>query len=357
LNAFEPDDSPFRTPVVVVLGALGSGKTTVINRFLATQAGRNWAVVTNESGKATSTARLSAHVEGELVPHAVGCLCCVARSGLVDSLRRLHAARARGPDAAFDGVIVETAGGADPAPVMQTLLNNALVTQYFRLDSVVAVVDVRVAHDDLPDASHDLKQLALADRVLLTHADLVGTSHREYLEARIRRIAGPVPVADGASADFRGAGGGFSGEFSRSGRLDDWLGAAATSSGELERDLHRFRVRIPGATSWDGLHGWLNAGMRMHGEVMYRVRACIAVAGFDRAPVVLQSVQHVMKPPVALAIWGRLERATVLQFVTRELPASVVEESLARDLPMFEQMALEREARQVRTRADPSLPA
>jgi hypothetical protein len=95
----------------------------------------------------------------------------------------------------------------------------------------------------------------------------------------------------------------------------------------------------------------------MHGEVMYRVRACIAVAGFDRAPVVLQSVQHVMKPPVALAIWGRLERATVLQFVTRELPASVVEESLARDLPMFEQMALEREARQVRTRADPSLPA
>ena len=146
---FESDTALQRVPVTVLAGARGTGKTTLANRIASTGAGPV-AILANEAGKVVPTADVVEMINGALVPHAVGCLCCVTRSGLVDALRRLYAAQTLRDDATpLRRVVVETADGADPAPVMQTLLNNALVTQYFRLDGLVTVLDARRAFEDL----------------------------------------------------------------------------------------------------------------------------------------------------------------------------------------------------------------
>jgi G3E family GTPase len=359
---FEPDNALERIPVTVLVGARGSGKTTLANRIAGESTGPV-AILANERGTVAPVADEVEMIAGALVPHAVGCLCCVTRSGLVDALRRLYAAQARRNGAApLRRVVVETADGADPAPVMQTLLNNALVTQYFRLDGVVAVVDASRAHDDLDAAGRGLEQIVMADRIVMTRADVLSADRAAALAARLRRLAplaGIDLVPHSGSADpARLVGCGYPDRIAAGVSLADWVGASLVDRGPgaLEGGLHSFSIAIGGLVEWDALHGWLNAGMRINGDVMHRVRAVLRVAG-ERFPVVLESVRHVMCPPVLVAGDPWNPGGSILHFVTRDLDRAAVEESLREDLPQMVQLARERRARQLRAVADPSLPA
>ena len=165
---FVPEVARAKVPALVVCGINARARTEMIERSLAA-GGARWAVISNEVEGPAFAAAATERVAGQMVPHAIGCLCCVTRSGLVSSLRRLFARRAQG-EIEFDRVLIETLADTDPAPVMQTLLNNAPVTEYFRLDSVVAVM----AREDSPGAlarsRHGSKQLAVADRVVFDRA-------------------------------------------------------------------------------------------------------------------------------------------------------------------------------------------
>lgn len=357
---FERDTTLQRIPVTVLVGALGSGKTTLANRIAAQGDGRT-ALVMNERGAALPAADVVETITGSLVPHAVGCLCCVARSGLVDALCRLYAAHVVQDGAlALRRVVVETAAGADPAPVLQTLLNNALVTQYFRLDGLVAVLDARRAVDDLPAVSRDLEQVVMADRIVVTRGDVLSADSAAALAARLRRLAPLAKVhVVGATIDPGGLTGcSYPDGIAAGGTLDDWVGTSLVDrgAGELEGGLHSFSISIGGLVEWDALHGWLNAGMRINGDVMHRIRAVLRVVG-QRLPVVLECVRHVMRPPVIVAGAPSSPERSILHFVTRDLDRAAVEASLRDDLPQLVRVAQERRARQLRAAVDPSLPA
>jgi G3E family GTPase len=358
MPVFETDLSASRIPVVVVCGPGGAGKTTFINRMVA-QAGEACAVVVNERGAAAPAADLVEAIEGEMVPHAIGCLCCVARSGLVDTLRKLYALQCR-RSGAFSRVIIETAGDADPAPVMQTLLNNALVTQYYRLDSVVCVLHAATLAARLEAHPHGRKQVAVADRVVINQFPDTDPAGTAALRARLRGLNPAAPVlidGDPGIAPARMFGAGYASP-PGSVTLDGWLGTASfAGSDALEGDLHAFCVALDQPLDWESFHGWLNAGARVHGDAMYRVKGVVNVRD-QSGPVLLQGVQHVFQPPVMLDAWPQHDdRRTRLVFVTRQLSRDDIERSLRNDLPVFERASVERRMRQDRARLDPSLPA
>jgi G3E family GTPase len=163
--SFVPEAARETLPAIVVCSVDARARTETIERLLEKD-GTRWAVISNEVDGPEFAAASTERVAGQMVPHAIGCLCCVTRSGLVSSLRRLYARRAQG-EIDFDQVLIETLADADPAAVMQTLLNNALVTEYFRLDSVITILDSDENWNALAQSRYGWKQLAVADHIVL----------------------------------------------------------------------------------------------------------------------------------------------------------------------------------------------
>ena len=253
--SFVPETARAKFPAVVVCGSDARARTEVIERLLA-KGGANWAVISNETVGPEFPVASIERIAGQMVPHAVGCLCCVARSGLVSSLRQLFARRTQG-EVEFDHVLIETLADSDPAPVMQTLLNNALVTDYFRLDSVVAVI-ARDGLQTLATSQFGFKQLAVADRIVLDPASLAAPEARTQLQ-------GLNPGAELVSSDQPCLADALTGAGLETRLLNGDLGSWLASSHYASRDnlangLHGFSIEVSHPFEWEALHGWLNAG-------------------------------------------------------------------------------------------------
>jgi G3E family GTPase len=175
------DNNPI--PVTVITGFLGSGKTTLLNRILSEQHGRKLAVIENEFGEVGVDNQLVIQGEEELFEMNNGCICCSVRGDLIRILGRLLKRKDR-----LDGIIIETTGLANPAPVAQTFFTDDEMRRSFRLDGIVTVVDAMHVAAHLEAGDESVKQLAFADVILLNKTDLVGAPALEALEARIRGI-------------------------------------------------------------------------------------------------------------------------------------------------------------------------
>src|SRR6478752_1390481 len=186
MSLFESDKSAQRLPVSLVTGFLGSGKTTLLNRLLRHDDMKDSAVIINEYGEVSLDHLLVERIDGEVAVLASGCICCTIRSDLEQTLRDLLVKRDRGEVPPFRRILVETTGLADPAPILQLLLNNPLVSHFLRLDTVVTTVDAVNAAHQLDRQYEAVKQVALADRLLITKCDLV--SNIAALEQRLRRL-------------------------------------------------------------------------------------------------------------------------------------------------------------------------
>ena len=312
--------------------------------------GARWAVISNEVEGPAFAAAATERIAGQMVPHAIGCLCCVTRSGLVSSLRRLFARRAQG-EIEFDRVLIETLADTDPAPVMQTLLNNALVTEYFCLDSVIAVVAGDDAPGSLAGSHHGCKQLAIADRVVLDRASPVAPETCAWVRA-LNPVADLVPFDRPGLAEAL-VGAGLETRLME-GELCGWLGSPHyRGSDELGNGLHGFAIEFPQALEWEALHGWLNAGTQTNGDVMYRTKGAIRIRNLDGL-VIINGVQHVYQPPQRLP--GLDLDYSRFMFITSDLDRAAVEDSLRVDLPQFQRLSEDRAVRQARAANDPSIP-
>ncbi len=172
-------------PVTVLTGYLGSGKTTLLNRILSERHGKKLAVIENEFGEVGVDNQLVIQSEEELFEMNNGCICCSVRGDLIRILGRLLKRKDR-----LDGILIETTGLANPAPVAQTFFTDEEMRRHFRLDGIVTVVDAKhvAAHLDAGDES--VKQLAFADVILLNKTDLVAPAQLDSLEERVRAING-----------------------------------------------------------------------------------------------------------------------------------------------------------------------
>ena len=157
-----------KIPVTVLTGYLGAGKTTLLNRILSEPHGKKYAVIVNEFGEIGIDNDLIVGADEEVFEMNNGCICCTVRGDLMRILGGLM--RRKGN---FDGIIVETTGLADPAPVAQTFFMDENVGRQTKLDAVVTVADAKWLNDRLKDAPEAKNQIAFADVILINKTDLV----------------------------------------------------------------------------------------------------------------------------------------------------------------------------------------
>lgn len=173
-----------RVPATVVTGFLGSGKTTLINRILTEQHGRKIAVIVNEFGETSIDGQLVVHDEqAQLVEFNNGCLCCTVRGDLIETLGKLQERAGT-----LDGILIETTGLADPAPVASTFFVADDVKANIRLDAFVTLVDAVNLEINLAQSNEAVEQVAFSDIVLINKADLVTPAEMQAIEARVRRL-------------------------------------------------------------------------------------------------------------------------------------------------------------------------
>ncbi|WP_153771841.1 GTP-binding protein [Labrenzia sp. CE80] len=177
------DTTDQQIPVTVLTGYLGSGKTTLLNRILTESHGQKYAVIVNEFGEIGIDNDLLVESDEEIFEMNNGCICCTVRGDLIRTVQNLMKRKG-----AFDAIIVETTGVADPAPVAQTFFMDDDVRAASKLDAVIAVVDVRHVLQRLKDTEEAQDQIAFADVVLLNKTDLVTKDELAAVEARIRSI-------------------------------------------------------------------------------------------------------------------------------------------------------------------------
>jgi len=176
-------DSQAQIPVTVLTGYLGAGKTTLLNRILTENHGQRYAVIVNEFGEVGIDNDLLVESDEEIFEMNNGCICCTVRGDLIRTVQNLMKRKN-----AFDAIIVETTGVADPAPVAQTFFMDDDVRAAAKLDAVVAVVDARHVLQRLEDTEEAEDQVAFADVILINKTDLVSAEELAAVEARIRSI-------------------------------------------------------------------------------------------------------------------------------------------------------------------------
>jgi G3E family GTPase len=170
-------------PVTVLTGFLGAGKTTLLNRILTEHHGKKLAVIENEFGEVGVDHQLVIQSDEELFEMNNGCICCSVRGDLIRILGRLLKRKDQ-----LDGILIETTGLANPAPVAQTFFTDDEIKQAFRLDAIVTVVDAKHVSQHLDADDESMKQVAFADVILLNKVDLVTPAELDALEGRIKRI-------------------------------------------------------------------------------------------------------------------------------------------------------------------------
>lgn len=358
----EPELPREPIPVSVLTGFLGSGKTTVLRHLLAHPAMDETAVVVNEFGEVGLDHHLLESGREDTVLLNSGCLCCTLRNDLVQTLRALFKRRARREVPAFRRLAIETTGLADPAPILHTLMTDPILAEWFRLDGVIATVDALAGAATLDRHPESVKQVAVADRLLLTKPDLAAPALRGSLADRLRDLNPAAPLLDvlnGAVEPAALFNAGLYDPETKSADVRRWLKAEAYAAAGAARDpehshdhghghedgngneeehghdanrhgdgIRAFSLRYDRPLDWDRFNDWIDMVIAAYGANLLRVKGLLDVAGSDR-PLVIHGVQHVFHPPVALDAWPDAERGTRLVFITRDLDPAAFARTLA----------------------------
>jgi G3E family GTPase len=315
-----------RIPVTVLTGYLGAGKTTLLNRILSEQHGRRYAVIVNEFGELGIDNDLVVGADEEVFEMNNGCICCTVRGDLIRIIAGLMKRRK-----GFDGIIIETTGLADPAPVAQTFFVDADVRERTQLDAVVTVVDALNLPARLADSHEAADQIAFADVILLNKIALVSATQLAAVEARIRSMnpyaniihTNHCEVPLQALLDL--------GAFDLQRILD--VEPAFLEDSHAHAHAHDDDVRSVSLQSHQPLdparfERWIGEVLQAQGIDILRCKGILSLQGLDRR-YVFQSV-HMMSEGTETQAWREDEtRSSRLVFIGRHLDADALRQGFA----------------------------
>jgi G3E family GTPase len=315
------------TPVTVLTGYLGAGKTTLLNRILTKPHGKKFAVIVNEFGEVGIDNDLIVESDEDVFEMNNGCICCTVRGDLIRIIEGLMRRRDR-----FDGILIETTGLADPAPVAQTFFVDEDVRSKTRLDSIITVVDAKHLLDEIDRAHEAQEQLAFADTIILNKTDLVDEDALGTVEQRIRRINPTATIIRSQRCDIDIASLLDRKAFDLDRILDVEPGFLEEEH-DHEHDDHVTSFSLIAREPMDPgkFLNWIQATVQSFGMDLLRMKGIISFAGDDQRFVV-QAV-HMLLEGDHQRPWKKdEERVSRLVFIGRNLPKDIVSDGFARCL-------------------------
>ena len=341
-------------PVSVLTGFLGAGKTTLLNRLLKDPSLTDTAVIINEFGEVGIDHLLVEQSGDGIIELSDGCLCCTIRGELVDTLADLMDRMQTGKIQPLKRVVIETTGLADPAPVLQAVMGNPVLAQSFSLDGVITVVDAVNGLSTLASHPEAVKQVAVADRVLVSKTAMADAATLEAVKREIAALNPRAPVSDVDTPGLAGPdllANGLYDPGSKSADVRRWLHEEAHGHHHHDHDhdhddhhhhhdhghRHAHDVTRHDATirSFSIVHDrpidpialemFVDLLRSAHGEKLLRMKGIVAMSNAPERPLVLQGVQSVFHPPERLAAWPDPDdRRTRLVLITKDLPEAFV---------------------------------
>jgi G3E family GTPase len=343
--------APGLIPVTILTGFLGSGKTTLLKRVLSEAHGQRIAVIENEFGEENiDNEILVADTEEQIIQMSNGCICCTIREDLRVTLSDLAAKRRRG-DLAFERVIIETTGVADPGPVAQTFFIDDEIAESYVLDAILTLVDAKHANGQLDSRQEARRQVGFADEIFISKGELVEASELDALQHRLKHMNPRAPhtavhfgeVALSKVLDLRG--------FNLNAKLDidpDFLKAEEHDHHDHDHDHHdhahgehcdhphhhhhdddvkSFVFRSDRAFNPAKLEDFLGAIVQVYGPKMLRYKGVLNMKGTDRK-VVFQGVHQLMGSDLGPKWAPGEKRNSKMVFIGIDLPKEVLLQGL-----------------------------
>lgn len=334
--SFQRDHLSGKIPVTIITGFLGSGKTTLISKLLLHPDMNRVAVVINEIGEIGIDNDLVTMSSENISLLANGCICCSVRTDMQETLRDLFARRHTGEIPEFDRVIIETTGLADPAPVVQTLVSDTMLEAQYRLDGLVTLVDGFNGLYQIEHQAEVVKQLAIADLVLVSKSDLITAADLDLLKSQITEInpgAKILLVVNGNLDPYSLINLGLS-SARASAKTLSFLGTLLDDESQTppkylgdfsqkhNRNIKTHSLRFLEPFTWEAASSALELLTTLRGADLLRVKGILNIEG---SPVVIQGVQHIFHPPVKLDAWPSDDHTSRVVFITSNISAETIE--------------------------------
>jgi G3E family GTPase len=322
-----------KRPIYVITGFLGSGKTTLLNHLVNHAEMQDTAVIIHEFGEVGIDHMLVKSSFEDAIVLKNGCVCCTIRGDLLDTLETLAVRQERGEIPSFNRVVIETTGLADPAPILQTLMMEPIITARYVLNSIVTTIDTINALSQLADNPESSKQIAIADLLLMTKTDMTKTLDIQ-LASKLKTLnpsARQISVVNGeidpkVIFDRR--------DFNPTAKLIDlqeWLGRTESSHSldqhQHDAEISTFYLTYDTPLPWSAIKEWLQSIISLRSQDILRIKGVIELVGFDK-PVVIHGVQRAFHEPIVLDAWPTKERKSTIVFIGRNIIKEEIEAAL-----------------------------
>ncbi len=317
----------------ILTGFLGSGKTTLLNQLVNHKDMANTAVIINEFGEVGLDHLLVETADEDIVVEmSSGCLCCTMRGDLVDTVQGLLARRDAGDIKAFDRIVIETTGLADPAPVLHVAMNHPYLVHRLRLEGVWTTIDAINGVATLDQFAEAVKQAAVADRIILTKTDMLNdTQDAEPLISRLKRLNPTATILNAAEGEANPEalfGCGLYNPQTKSNDVAQWLRTEALedSGAHHHHDVNRhdkhiraFCITHDEAIKSNDFNLFIEVLLSTYGANLLRIKGIVKLAEQPDRPVVIHGVQHVFHPPAQLVGWPDDDHRTRIVFITKDV--------------------------------------
>lgn len=323
-----------RIGVTVLTGFLGSGKTTLLNRLVQEPEYAEAVVIVNEFGDIGVDHHLVRNVDDRIVLLEGGCICCTASGGLVDTLRDLFMLVVRRRIKPFKRVLLETTGLAGPASVMFSLRHDPFLAERYAYHGAIAMVDAQHVREQLMVQPEAAQQIALADLVVFSKADLAGQVQLASAMRDVARANPGVPmcvVRRGEPLDERLHGDFLVRERRQAAPLGRWLGAFAAPPGGPHPNVAHFSLNLSVPLTRGMFLARMSEIQAAYDRGILRIKGLVCFEA-EALPWAVHGVHRQLYPLEALPQWPGDDRQSRLVFILRGLDRDAVQADVARRL-------------------------